>query len=77
MIDYRRLRPSDLRDLPRLYVPPPRPEAEEVEFSVKEHMWDRKTRFFMDHNCDGEGIIIKDNMTRSERRAFIKLPKSD
>ena len=48
-------------------------KAEEVGFSAKEHMWDRKIRFFMEQNCDEEGRILKDNMTRSERRVFFKL----
>ena len=74
-LDFRKLRTTDLKDCPRLYLPPPRPQAEEAEMGAKEFSWEHRYKIFMRNSCDESGRMKIDNMTRAERKGFFKLIK--
>ena len=74
-LDFRKLQTTDLKDCPRLYLPPPRPQAEEAEMGAKEFSWEHRYKIFMRNSCDESGRMKIDNMTRAERRGYFKLIK--
>ena len=74
-LDWRNQRVTDLRDCPKLILPTPRPTSEEMVMATKETMWSLRYSQYQARNCDEEGRIRMDNMTKSERRGFVKLNK--
>ena len=72
-LDLRKKRVTDLKDCPRLHLPPARPQDEEVELLTKETLWSKEYLTFRSRNCTDKGILKYDNMTKSERRGYKKL----
>ena len=70
MLDFRKMKATDLKDCPKLHLPPSRPQAEKVEFHTKEHMWTMKYCEYMMKHCTENGRQKIDNMTKQERRGF-------
>ena len=66
VIDFRNLKVTDIKDCPRLQLPAPRNQEEELDFKAKETLWSIKYKNFMNVNCDDKGRICEDNMTRQE-----------
>ena len=73
VMDLRRLRTTDIKDCPRLILPPARPQTEEMEMAAKEQLWLQRYSQYMSLNCNAQGKIRQDNMTKSERAGLKKL----
>ena len=74
-LDFRNLRATDLKDFPRLHLPPTRPQQEELVLATKETIWKQRYCEFMKKYCNQKGRLNMDNMTKAERRSFFKLQK--
>ena len=74
-LDFRNLRVTDLKDCPKLVLPPPRPQSKEIGFLTKETLWSQSYQRFRIKNCNDKGILKRDPMTKSEIRGKIKLSK--
>ena len=69
------MRPTDIKDCPRLHLPPARPEQEEIELITKECLWNQAYNRYRETKCNEKGIIQNDPMTKQERRGKAKLSK--
>ena len=67
-LDFRKLRPTDIRDCPRLILP-----KEEAMFQVKEVLWNETVRRYRERHCKESGDQMVDNLSRQERRGIRKL----
>ena len=72
-LDFRRLRPTDIRDCPRLMLPQPRPPPEEAMFQAKEVLWNQVVDKYIRGHCRENGDQMVDNITKQERRGIRKL----
>ena len=68
-MDFRKLRPTDLRDCPRLSLPQPRPPKEEATLQAKEVIWAEATARYKALHCKEDATQMVDNLTKQERRA--------
>ena len=68
-IDFRKVRATDVKNNPRVCLPPARPVREEAEFMSRNVMVDKVTERFMNNNPRG------DNLTESEKAGVEKLVK--
>ena len=75
-LDMRKLTATSIKDCPRLFLPPARPQQEEQEIFTKESLWNQAYNQFMARNTHQEsGKVLYDTMTKSERRGYHKLRK--
>ena len=74
-LDLRRQRVTDIKDCPKLILPPSRPGNEEMELHNKETLWNNRYKLYRENKCNEKGFIKVDNMTKSERRGQRKLGK--
>ena len=57
--DLSKVKYTDLRDKPRLYMPKPRPQAEECLLEAKKNMYMNATEEFIRNNCMKDGTQIE------------------
>ena len=62
VLDMAKLRPTDLRDAPRLYLPKPRPQREECLIQAKRQMYITATKEYIKSNCDSKGNQLEGNL---------------
>ena len=68
-LDFRKLRVTDLKDCPKLILPPPRPQVEEIGFITKETLWAEKYQCYRTKFCNEKGIQTTKQLTKSEKRS--------
>ena len=74
-LDMRKLRVTDIKDCPRLILPPARTTSEEAQILTKESLWCSKYAIYRARNCNEKGYQLTDSMTKQERRGQKKLSK--
>ena len=73
ILDYRRLKATDMVDNPRVELPPPRPQTEEQTLAAKELIWQDKIKKYINCHCNDKGDQKNTNLTKSQRRGIAKL----
>ena len=57
VLDFRKLRVTDMKDNPRVQLPSPRPPAEETVMGAKELLWKEVTEKYGEVKCNAKGKI--------------------
>ena len=73
VLDFRKLKVYDMKDNPRVQLPPPRPPKEERVLEAKEFMWNETLERFISSNCDEKGNQRCRNTTREEQKGMKKI----
>ena len=73
IMDYRKLKATDMLSNPRVELPPPRPQKEVHTLAAKELLWEDTVKRYINCNCNDKGDQIKSNLTKAQRRGIAKL----
>ena len=76
-LNFSKLRATDLRDCPRVILPPPRPKEEEAVLTSKEIGAIQILNRYRLAKCSKKGEQLVDNLSDSERKGFEKLRKNN
>ena len=58
-IDFGKLRATDLQNNPRIYLPKPRPDREEIELAARAHLMKQATLTYMQQHTDSKGNLLE------------------
>ena len=72
-LDLRKVRVTDMKDNPRVELPPPRPPKEEAVMTAKEMLWNEAIEDYSRKHCK-EGRQ-RTNLTKTEDTGMRKLEK--
>ena len=64
---------TDLRDNPRLFMPKPRPQAEECLMEAKKEMYMNATREFIQKNCLKDGTQREGGLSEEYNQGLEEL----
>ena len=73
VIDFRKIKATDLRDNPRVILPKPRPPGEEIELIVQEQIWQTTIEKYAENHCNSKGDQKQSNLTNSQKIGMSKL----
>ena len=73
VLDFRKLRVSDLKDNPRVILPFPRPPKEEQVLNSQEGVCVEIVDGFIRSHCLESGELKEHNITRAQKRGIYKL----
>ena len=73
VLDFRKLRVTDMTDNPRVCMPIPRPQDEEKVLGAKELVWQDIIEKYRKGNCSEKGDQLKTNITKQQKRGIKKL----
>ena len=69
-MDMRRLRVTDMRNMPRTMMPPPRPNGEEAEIHVRRETWKNEARMYINKECKDDGTQKTRNMSEEQSKGL-------
>ena len=70
-LDFRKVRVTDMKDNPRVVLPPPRPPQEEAVLTAKELLWNEAIQDYSRKNC--RKGCQKTNLSKKEEAGIKKL----
>ena len=73
ILDFRKLRVTDMKNNPRVQLPSPRPPAEEAVMGAKEMLWSEVTDKYSKVKCNSKGEQLVTNLTKAQKRGIAKL----
>ena len=73
VIDFRKVKATDLRDNPRVILPKPRPPGEEIELLVQRQIWQTTIEKYAENHCNSKGDQKQSNLTNSQKIGMSKL----